>query len=44
MHGAQDFGFSPDTHFAGGANKGELGGIFWRTATPARVSPQMKRL
>ncbi len=28
--GAQNFGFSNDTHFAGGEKQGELGGTFWR--------------
>jgi hypothetical protein len=28
--GYHDFGFSPDTHFAGGTTPGEMGGIFWR--------------
>jgi len=28
--GAHDFGYSPDTHFAGGA-PGEVGGKFWRS-------------
>ncbi|WP_428937932.1 hypothetical protein [Fontivita pretiosa] len=27
-YGAQDFGYSPDTNFAGGARPGELGGFF----------------
>jgi hypothetical protein len=28
--GAHDFGFSGDTHHAGGAKPGEVGGTFWR--------------
>jgi hypothetical protein len=40
--GAHDFGFSPNTHFAGAA-PGELGGIIWRSGSYAyyadRVGP-----
>ena len=28
--GAHDFGYSPSTHFAGGATAGEVGGSLWR--------------
>src|SRR5207237_5808108 len=41
--GAQDFGFSPHTHFAVGAAAGELGGTLWRSGSYAfyadRVGP-----
>jgi len=39
----QDFGYSPQTHHAGGETAGEIGGIFWRDETPSfyagRVGP-----
>jgi hypothetical protein len=40
--GAQNFGFSPDTLFAAGEKKGELGGTFWRSeANPASYADRI---
>jgi hypothetical protein len=41
-----DFGFSPDTNFAGGSGKGEVGGTLWRGeyAQPAYYAARLERL
>jgi len=41
--GAHDFGFSPDTKFAGGA-RGEMGGKFWRSGSYGYYADKVGRL
>ena len=40
----QDFGYKPNPHAGAGAPRGEIGGVIWRTRTPAYYAMKLKPL